>query len=75
MTIKKIDDADVADYTLKLTNKCGECKTDFTVSIIGKRFFIISIASDTLNFSSQDLSLKLLVFVFHVLINTVNEIY
>lgn len=37
VTIKKVDDPDVGNYTLKLTNKCGECKTDFTVSIIGKK--------------------------------------
>ncbi|XP_054706308.1 titin-like isoform X2 [Uloborus diversus] len=36
VTIKKVDDADVGNYTLKLTNKCGECKTDFEVSIIDK---------------------------------------
>lgn len=52
VTIKKLEDADVENYTLKLTNKCGESKTDFTVSIIGKNFinsniylFIFSIFS------------------------------
>lgn len=43
VTIKKIEDSDVGDYTLKLTNKCGETKTDFTVSIIGKSFLIVTI--------------------------------
>ncbi|GBN94600.1 Titin, partial [Araneus ventricosus] len=36
LTIKKLEDPDVENYTLKLTNKCGECKTDFKVSIIDK---------------------------------------
>lgn len=36
LTIKKLEDADVDNYTLKMTNKCGESKTDFTVSIIGE---------------------------------------
>ncbi|KFM83221.1 Titin, partial [Stegodyphus mimosarum] len=34
LTIKKLEDPDVGNYVLKLTNKVDECKTEFTVSII-----------------------------------------
>lgn len=41
LTIKKLDDNDVDSYTLKMTNKCGESKTEFTVSIIGKKTIVL----------------------------------
>lgn len=36
LTIKKVQEEDIGDYTLKLTNTCGEASTDISLIIMRK---------------------------------------
>ena len=45
LTIKKVEEADVGNYTLKLSNNCGEASAELTLILMGKIYLLLFLLS------------------------------